>query len=314
MTGPGPSSSPAAHRSGAGSCTPGSTTIPPTRATPARRSSGRGWASPGRSIRKTVVRGGYGLFWAPHQYPGIGSTALGTRGFTGFTDYVASTDGGLTPCAGCSIVNPFPSGIYQPTGSVDGILTGAGGTVDFIDQFRQSAYVHQYSFDIQRELPGRIVAGIAYIGATSKRLGVGGNDDGVVNINQLDPRHLSLGSALLESVPNPFFGDSRIRSPRRPGDRPPQPAPAALPAVRRHPGPPGQRGPRPVPLGGPEAGAAHHERLGRPHQLHLEQQQEQRLRRAQPVQQRQQQRGPAAQQLRPGRRVRPLDHRAAASA
>ncbi len=156
---------------------------------------------------RTVVRGGYGLFWAPHQYPGIGATSLGTRGFTQVTDYVASTDGGLTPCATCNIVNPFPNGLSQPTGSAGGILTGAGGTVEFIDQFRQSAYVHQYSIDFQRELPGRIVAGIAYIGATSKRLGVGGNDDNVTNINQLDPRFQALGSALVAPVPNPFFGN-----------------------------------------------------------------------------------------------------------
>jgi len=156
---------------------------------------------------KTVVRGGYGLFWAPHQYPGIGATSLGTRGFTQRTDYVASQDGGLTPCAGCSIVNPFPNGISQPTGSAGGILTGAGGTVDFIDQFRKSAYVHQYSLDLQRELPGRILAGIAYIGATSRRLGVGGNDDESVNINQLDPKYQSLGSALLDQLPNPMFGN-----------------------------------------------------------------------------------------------------------
>jgi hypothetical protein len=75
---------------------------------------------------KTVVRGGYGLFWAPHQYAGISSTNLGTRGFTQVTDYVASTDGGLTPCSTCNIVNPFPAGIQQPTGSASGILTGAG--------------------------------------------------------------------------------------------------------------------------------------------------------------------------------------------
>jgi trimeric autotransporter adhesin len=156
---------------------------------------------------KTVVRGGYGLFWAPHQYPGISATSLGTRGFTQRTDLVASTNGGLTPCAGCSIVNPFPSGIAQPTGSADGILTGAGGTVDFIDQFRKSAYVHQYSVDFQRELPGRLVAGIGYIGATSRHLGVGGNDDGTININQLDPKYQALGSALLDLVPNPFFGN-----------------------------------------------------------------------------------------------------------
>jgi hypothetical protein len=161
---------------------------------------------------KTVVRGGYGLFWAPHQYPGIGATSLGTRGFTQRTDMVATTDGGLTPCTGCSIVNPFPQGIAQPTGNAGGILTGAGGTVDFIDQFRKSAYVHQYSIDFQRELPGRLVGGIGYIGATSRRLGVGGNDDGSININQLDPRYQSLGSALLDLVPNPMFGNPAFGS------------------------------------------------------------------------------------------------------
>jgi hypothetical protein len=36
---------------------------------------------------------------------------------------------------------------------------------------------------------------------------VGGNNDASVNINQLDPRHQSLGSALLDQVPNPFFGN-----------------------------------------------------------------------------------------------------------
>jgi hypothetical protein len=156
---------------------------------------------------RTVVRGGYGLYWAPHQYPGLSATSLGVRGYTQRTDYVASTNGGLTPCAGCSIVNPFPSGLSQPTGNSAGILTGAGGSVDFVDQFRKSAYVHQYSVDFQRELPGGVVAGIGYIGATSRRLGLGGNDDESVNINQLDPRYLALGAALLDPVPNPFFGN-----------------------------------------------------------------------------------------------------------
>src|SRR5438477_61928 len=86
--------------------------------------------------------------------PTPSATSLGTFGFTQRTDLVATTDGGLTPCAGCNIANPFPGGLLQPTGSQGGLLTGAGGTVEFIDQFRKSAYVHQYSFDLQRELPG----------------------------------------------------------------------------------------------------------------------------------------------------------------
>ena len=160
---------------------------------------------------KTVLRGGYGLFWAPYQYAFPDETNLGARGFTQVTDYVASTDGGLTPCAGCSIANPFPNGISKPSGSTSGILTGAGGTVNFNDQFRKSAHVHQYSLDLQRELPGNLVAEIGYIGSHTVDIGVNGNDDGgVVNINQLDPKYQSLGTALLDQVPNPFFGDSRF--------------------------------------------------------------------------------------------------------
>jgi len=79
--------------------------------------------------------------------------------------------------------------------------------VQFNDQFRKSAYVHQYSLDIQRELPGRILAGVSYIGATSRHLGLGGNDNQTVNINQLDPKYQALGTALLDQVPNPMYGN-----------------------------------------------------------------------------------------------------------
>jgi len=159
---------------------------------------------------KTVVRGGYGLFWAPYQYAFPTDNNLGARGFTQVTDYVASADGGLTPCPTCSIVNPFPNGFAEPSGSAHGLLTGAGGSVHFVDQFRKSPYVHRYSLDLQRELPGNIVAGIGYIGARTVRLGVGGTNSATVNVNQLDPRFQALGTALLEQVPNPFFEDPRF--------------------------------------------------------------------------------------------------------
>jgi trimeric autotransporter adhesin len=160
---------------------------------------------------KTVVRGGYGIFWSPYQYAFPTESNLGTRGFTGVSNYVASTNGGLTPCTGCSIVNPFPQGLSQPTGSSEGILTGAGGTIEFVDQFRKSPYVQQYSFGFQRELPGQLVAEIGYIGAHTTHISPNGNNDGgVVNINQLDPKYQSLGNALADQVPNPFYNDPRF--------------------------------------------------------------------------------------------------------
>jgi trimeric autotransporter adhesin len=157
---------------------------------------------------KTVLRGGYGLFYAPNQYAFPNENRLGTRGFTAVTTYFASNDGGLTPCATCTLTNPFPNGIEEPVGSSLGLLTGAGGTVHFVDQFRKSAYVHQYSADVQRELRSDMSVSIGYLGSRSERLSVGGTNSNTVNINQLDPQFLAQETALLQQVPNPFFGNS----------------------------------------------------------------------------------------------------------
>ena len=234
---------------------------------------------------RTVVRGGYGLFWAPYQYAFPTDNNLGARGFTQVTDYVASTDEGLTPCPTCSIVNPFPNGFDDPTGSAFGLLTGAGGSVNFVDQFRKSPYVHQYSLDLQRELPGNVVAGIGYIGARTERLGVGGTTSATVNINQLDPRFQALGAALLRPGAQPVLRGPALRRLLGVTDDLPRAAAAAVPAVRRPAGPPGERRQDPLPLGRPQAGAPDRGRLGRPGELHLELEQGQPLRRGQRLQQ-----------------------------
>jgi hypothetical protein len=112
--------------------------------------------------------------------------------------------------------NPFPAGLQQPIGSSAGLLTGVGGNVDFIDQTKGAPKVHQYSLDVQRELPGNMAVTIGYVGATGRDIGYGGTVDAAININQIDPavaraRFPAPGggwdaAALRQSVPNPFFG------------------------------------------------------------------------------------------------------------
>jgi hypothetical protein len=193
---------------------------------------------------RTVVRAGYGLFWAPTQIPqALSQAGLGTRGFTGTTTYVASNDGGLTPCAGCSLTNPFPSGVSPPQGAALGLLTGAGGDIDFIDQSSGSASVHRFSADVQRELPGRLALSLGYVGSRGYDLAVGGTIDGALNINQLDPQYLALGSALQQAVPNPFRGIPEFGTLSLNETIPRGQLLAAVPTVRQRAGPPGDGGP-----------------------------------------------------------------------
>ncbi len=157
---------------------------------------------------KTVVRAGYGIYWAPWNYQGVGSQNYGQIGYSRDTFL---SQGQFQPTT--SLTNPFPNGALQPIGNALGALTGVGSQIEFIDQDKAAPWVQQYSIDINRELPGNMAIGFEYAGATGRDLGLGGSNDGILNINQLDPRHLALGAALLEQVPNPFFGTGTGFSP-----------------------------------------------------------------------------------------------------
>jgi len=151
---------------------------------------------------KTVVRGGYGLFWSPWIYSSPGTISYGQTGYTRETFVDQSSR--LIPTA--SLDNPFPNGLLKPVGNTLGLLTGVGGQIDFVSQDRQSPYVQQYSVDLQRELPGDMAVSIGYIGSRGDNLGYGADGVAFVNINQLRPEQLALGTALQQQVPNPFFG------------------------------------------------------------------------------------------------------------
>ncbi|MBN8733570.1 MAG: TonB-dependent receptor [Acidobacteria bacterium] len=129
---------------------------------------------------KWVVRGGYGLYY-------LGQNEIGAaQGFSRRTDMVASTDGNLTPAV--NLTNPFanlPGGnLLAAVGSSLGASSflGESVTVNYLN--RQLPYSHQYSFDIERELPGNMVAEVAYVGNITKRLPISANQN-VLPVNEL---------------------------------------------------------------------------------------------------------------------------------
>ncbi len=146
---------------------------------------------------KTTLRGGYGLFYAP-QFA-IGSP-ISPPGYTSNTSYIATTDGYKTPAG--TLSNPFPSGLTAPLGSSLGKLTAIGQSFSLVNPTAQSPRVHQFSFDVQRELPFGIALQAGYVGSRSANLGLNAPS---LNLNALDPSLLST-PGLTNSVTNPFFG------------------------------------------------------------------------------------------------------------
>jgi len=157
-------------------------------------------------MSKTVVRGGFGVFYATiaanttsGSLGSSPSTFFGSVGaFNNVTPYVGSIDSLATVFT--TLANPFPSGLIQPVGSSVGLLAQIGNSLSFFDSGRVNPYSEQWQIDIQRELPASIVFDIAYTGTHSLKELEG------FNLNEVPDVYLAQGAAANRAIPNPFLG------------------------------------------------------------------------------------------------------------
>jgi hypothetical protein len=153
----------------------------------------------------TVMHGGFGIFWhAAATY----QTNPSSFGFTRKSTSIDAATDGVTPLYNLS--NPFPSGLPNVYGNnpspLPGNNTGSGPlsielgqSVSGNPRSEQFPYQENWSFDVQRSLPGNFVVTTAYAGSAGVHL------FGAVALNQLPASALALGSALNTVVNNPFF-------------------------------------------------------------------------------------------------------------
>ncbi|PWU07920.1 MAG: TonB-dependent receptor [Terriglobia bacterium] len=151
---------------------------------------------------KTVIRSAGGIYYLPSNLQFSVAPWAQTINSYG-TQWLATVDGGVTPYS--SLSDPFPNGFIstpgnQPHDRAQSLLVG-GGLGNIPLGFLRYPYQEQWNFTVQRQLPGGAALEVAYAGSKGVHLPTGG-----LQADFLPRQYLSLGSALNNQVPNPFYG------------------------------------------------------------------------------------------------------------
>jgi Carboxypeptidase regulatory-like domain/TonB dependent receptor len=147
---------------------------------------------------KTVIRGGYGIFYT------VGLEGGSNTGFSISTPYTSSINGNVTPTNYFASGSPFPTGVEVPSGNSLGLLTalGNGTSVDFPG--RRIPRSQEMSFGLQRELPGQMVLDARYVGNFTNRLRTFVWDNGTLTYAQLQ-QGIANPNLFNQQVPNPYY-------------------------------------------------------------------------------------------------------------
>ncbi len=162
---------------------------------------------------KTVMRGGFGIFHRTATQNNL------TTGFSLSTPFIGSTTAGQFPSsttdaagnvvgpglAGAySLENPWPGGVVRPLGSTLGIATNLGQGVSYDPPRRPIPRTFQWSYTLERELPGNLVLEASYVGSLTNKENrapqLNAMPKEAFDAAQSDPNFYSA------RVPNPFFG------------------------------------------------------------------------------------------------------------
>src|SRR6202035_437277 len=146
---------------------------------------------------KTVIRAAGAMFYAPADSLNTGASYSGTGFFSLYEGSLGPPSRYPTPPSpGGSWSNPFATGILIGSRG----QTFPGQNVRTFYRGHQLPLLMDWNFNIQRMLTSNVMVQVGYIGSRVEHLAQNRFD------NQVSPAYLSLGSQLLQQVPNPYYG------------------------------------------------------------------------------------------------------------